>query len=544
MFIYQFNRLIRNRWLWGFFAFVIAFAFVGVPIVAQLDSRGRDGNGAGRLGDQRIDRETVARMHFFLHGLDQAGPEDLTPEERDALTWERLAAVQTAEQMGLMASEAEIRQAIVNDPTFQSNGQFDPARYRALLAQYMRIDPQTYEQYAAHQITMMKLSDLLSAAVWVTPVDIRNQISHLTDEFNVQYLAVSNQYQAADVTLDDDALKAYFEQHAEQFRRPERVRVRYVAVPVTNFLAAVEIDPLDVREFYDNHPDRYKQPGETNDVDVAIPFEEVKGAIRDELKREDAAFLARLEAEALADDLFRDPRDDAMAVYAAERQLSVATTDWFHARQALSGIDGGRDFVEAAFELDATRRDRRYSDVVPGRDTFYVIGAYGRRESEIPPLETVLPQVRRAAVQAERDRRFETQLETLRTRLTEQIEAGISFESAGADAGFAVSTNLAFSVMDAFQNDAIPHADALSRAVHKGSPGSVAEPVRTLDGALLVMIHERNPGDPFMAEMLREQVRSQQEQSRMPAVFADWMQWNLRRLDPEGKLVARQTDGE
>lgn len=533
MFIYQFNRLIRNRWLWGFFAVVIAFAFVGVPLVAQLDSRSVRGDAVGQLGDQPVSRQDFARTYSFIHGMEEAGQ---SGNDRDRLTWKRLASLKTAESLGLAAGEAEVGEAIVNDPSFQVDGRFSRDYYRAILNQ-ARMDPQTYEDYTAQSISMMKLADLLSAAVWVSPVEIQSGVADLTDRLNLQYIFFSNLFSEVEVELDETALAQYHEEHGEEFRLPEKVSVRYARLALSNYFDTVDIRPEDVREFYDNHRERYLLPettndvqAVTNDVDRLIPFEEVKADILADLQRADSSFAARMDAADFSAGLFRDDRPDALEQRARDAGIPVYTTGWFSAQTIPEGVGAGPEFVEAAFDLDGARRSSRYSDVISGLDYLYVLAAHRRRESEIPPLDEITDKVRDKAAKAARAELFASHANDLREQIARELGSGQSFTAAADDAGYQASTNMTLSAMESLWSDEIPHREILLRAAMPMAPGSLSRVEEVPGGAIIVYLEDRQPGDQSMAQMAREQLRREQERPRFFALAEEWQQWNLERL--------------
>ena len=131
MLITQFNKLIRNKFVWTVFAVIIAFFFVGASVSSRgcsADAGDRRGM-EGKLFGENVTSREFAMARYFEMGLryDSA----LTPEQSAALrerTWARLAALRLAEQMGLGATEDEVMQALQQDPSFQVNGAFSPQR--------------------------------------------------------------------------------------------------------------------------------------------------------------------------------------------------------------------------------------------------------------------------------------------------------------------------------------------------------------------------------------------------------------------------------
>jgi len=101
--IYHFNRLIRNRFVWGAFAVIIAFAFVSVDS-CTTSSGGR--TDAGTLDGRKVPAQVYRSLEHYIRQTDrrqEAPPQAVLYTQ----TWERLAAAYTAKQAGLADHESE-----------------------------------------------------------------------------------------------------------------------------------------------------------------------------------------------------------------------------------------------------------------------------------------------------------------------------------------------------------------------------------------------------------------------------------------------------
>ena len=91
MFIIKFNKMIRNKWLWGAFAIIVAGAFILSD--SMISSRSVNDNGIGKLNGKSVDPQefnTVARF-VDLNRLftDRRGRRSLQLSDVYCLTVER-----------------------------------------------------------------------------------------------------------------------------------------------------------------------------------------------------------------------------------------------------------------------------------------------------------------------------------------------------------------------------------------------------------------------------------------------------------------------
>ena len=127
MVIHQFNKLIRNKWVWGAFAIAISafFAFDFLLDDLQRDDREtRSSDGAGKLAGESIDAKAFAAIAEEIRGLGRNRDWKAEQSEVNRLAWENYAMLQVAGKAGIEATDAEVMAAIRRDPSFQAHGAF------------------------------------------------------------------------------------------------------------------------------------------------------------------------------------------------------------------------------------------------------------------------------------------------------------------------------------------------------------------------------------------------------------------------------------
>ncbi|MCL2105355.1 MAG: SurA N-terminal domain-containing protein, partial [Kiritimatiellaeota bacterium] len=112
MFIYQFNRLIRSRLLWGFFAIIISVAFVSVGSCGRSAGGGSDPGVAGKLNGKKISVAAYDQVDGFIRGFGRNRNTEIPEREVARRVWEQLAARQVAAKNGVTSGKEDIREAI------------------------------------------------------------------------------------------------------------------------------------------------------------------------------------------------------------------------------------------------------------------------------------------------------------------------------------------------------------------------------------------------------------------------------------------------
>ena len=175
MLISKFNRMIRSKILWGVFAVLISLAFVFTFTGGSGGCNDKDvprGDIAGKIGDQDVSQRDYLMARFFELGMRRNI--NLPPEGEQVLrerVWERLAALQAAEGLGIRISDAEVAAAIHRDRAFADNGQFSGERYKTVIERQVGVAVPVFESYLRQELALEKLREMASAFAWVLPLD-------------------------------------------------------------------------------------------------------------------------------------------------------------------------------------------------------------------------------------------------------------------------------------------------------------------------------------------------------------------------------------
>jgi len=525
VFIYHFNRLIRSRILWGFFAIIISVAFVAVGSCFKAP---KEGLVAGKINGKQISLNTFEQATQAIRGFGRNRDNKLAANVVDRRAWEQIAARLTAEKNGLVASKDEVRAMLREVPGFQGANGFDLNRYRMVLAD-QGLTPAMYENLVSHQLAMMKSASLVETATWVAPMEMEDELAAMTDRFIVQVATVSNRFAAVEMRLTDEDCRKFYEANKASFALPDRMAVRYIEFPVTNYLASIKVSEDDLHTYYDDHATTYTRTT-TNNTSEAIPFAEVREKILAELTLEEARYCASTSVTFNIYGKLANAGSNALAIAAAQAKLTVKTSPLFSAEEPLYWVENSKEFAEAAFELDPDRTDSRFG-IVKGESHIYVIEPIERSPAHTPNYENVLSDLRPRAMAKARTEAFQSYTKELRSDLQKLVAEGKSFSEAAKAKSLNVSTSITYTVSDV-QNQKIENGFSIAYGAMTLKKGAVSEAVpASAAKSLFIYVQDRQQGDALAAEMMRSQIRSSIARRRNSELFSDWMKWNLSKQD-------------
>jgi parvulin-like peptidyl-prolyl isomerase len=143
---------------------------------------------------------------------------------------------------GIMVSDAELRdyarfappEWITADPSLQTEGRFDPAKYQRLLGSSQARQGGllvALEQYYRSEVPKEKLAEQVTAGVFATDVDLWRAYQDATDSASVSFVVFRPQPTAADSNVSESDLRKYYDAHKSEFERAGRATLTVLSIP-------------------------------------------------------------------------------------------------------------------------------------------------------------------------------------------------------------------------------------------------------------------------------------------------------------------------
>ena len=524
MVILQFNKLIRNKWVWGAFAIVISAAFCFDDLFTKDSREERKAENAGTLAGEVVDSSLFADIQQDERGIGRNADYRTPQNEVNEAAWRTYAALQVAKANGLEATDDEVRAAIRRDRSFSPDGKFS-FRYYQLLLRENGISPERFEEYLKRRLTLQKLSEsVLASAIWVSPMELERASADYTDNFTVKVADFTFTKEAAEaVTVDDAQIEKWYNDHKDELKLPQRYKIRMIKFDATTdeVLAKMTVTEDDMRDMYDASIDKYTKT-DTNGVETVTAFEEVKGDIEKNLRQ-----IAAVEYYTTNMNQRIYQPGATLDGVAKEENAEVTTSDWFFIdgnyqegfmKYASQIAPGAQDFNEAVAELDPTSPDLKYG-VVASDNAVWVIEQAEVSPEHTPDLAEAKDAIRPRVLRDAKADAFKAQVEAV-------IAQG---KDAVLNSGN-ISTNYTFAVCDLKAGD-IPDMQAVARAASKLTKDQISDFTKVgVDRAIVVVCENREPGDAAKATLMSAQLRQDLETIMHGSYPEAWLKTNLERM--------------
>lgn len=200
---------------------------------------------------------------------------------------------QYAKKLGLAVSDDQIKDAIRKAPYFQTNGQFDNAKYLDLIGR-MGYTADNFAQSMRQQLVNQQVIQAFGESGFVLPSESQAMAALVLQERDVRLATIDLKALQAKQSAGDDELKAYYDQNKNSFIAPEQVKVSYIPLDAASMQDKVKVSEEDINAYYDQHKSSYGQPERKNYSVIQLKTEAEANVALDELKKgADFATLAK-----------------------------------------------------------------------------------------------------------------------------------------------------------------------------------------------------------------------------------------------------------
>jgi peptidyl-prolyl cis-trans isomerase D len=325
------------------------------------------------MQQQRLRMRQLLGANYDPSAIDET---ELRKGVLDNLVRERVL-ISAAQEAGFAIGDQLLAARIQAIPDLQENGSFSMTRYENVLRQ-QGMTPVGFEAKLRSEMLVNQLISGLAATSAVGDDELERLYAMQAQRRDVDFLVVSAAEIAENLTLSAEEVQAYFEQHRESFREPEKVRLEYLSLKRDDLAEEIAVDEAEVLSYYERNQPRFGTTERRRASHILIELDA------------DADEAAVEEARAKAEQALKRVRDgEEFAVVAAELSDDPGSKE--------QGGDLGffgkgmmvPEFEDAVFALE----EGEVSDLVRTPFGFHIIRLTAIEAGEVKPLEAVRDEI-------------------------------------------------------------------------------------------------------------------------------------------------------
>ncbi|MGB5473002.1 MAG: SurA N-terminal domain-containing protein [Gammaproteobacteria bacterium] len=390
----------------------VAFAFFGLNSYLQSNAT----SAVAKINDVEITpRQYQSAYNQMMSNLQRALGAAFDPARFDEKliresTINKLVndelVLQAAEAEGFSASERQIAERIKTVESFQKDGVFSKERYVQVL-RYQGLAPHEFEWRLKQEIMANQLKSGIALTAAGTEQALREAFRLEGQRRRFNYLLIPAAVVADKAAVSDQEIEDYYAAHPGAFMRKERVRIAYVELNADGISLATDVDEDQIKALYEEQREKFVTPEQRRARHILV---QVEGQTADDIA------AARAKAEAIEQRL-----------EAGESFETLARTESDDPASAPAGGDLGLfarglmtpEFENAVYAMAVGER----SPPVQTEFGFHIIELLEIKPEVATPLADVREQLVTQLLDKERGELFYDQSETLSNLAFEQPDS-------------------------------------------------------------------------------------------------------------------------
>lgn len=356
-------------------AICLSFVFAGGYSLAVPGS-----DYVSKVGDIKI---KINDVNDFQRRLQNASGNPVSKQLAYETLRDQAYIQQAANDMNINVSISQIKQVIASDPSFQENGKFVEAKYRAFLQQ-SGMTEEALINGMRKQYAMQTMLNLMKAGNLVSDVQARQMINLLQSARQVQTITFPAANFVSQVAVDDSKLKAYYEANKKRYYLPQAVKYEFVQLSAAELGAKETVSEAELQEAYNQIPTSASAPKPS--------LESVKARLTQEIQiRKGAAVVAKMK-ETVSDLAFNNPKtlqpiNDKLGLQIHKVDQGWVTRDMANANRmpkALQDVLFGNDVLVKRYNSEP---------VDLGNGTYWVVRALDVRKEHQASFAEIKAQI-------------------------------------------------------------------------------------------------------------------------------------------------------
>ncbi|MGH8578874.1 MAG: SurA N-terminal domain-containing protein [Gammaproteobacteria bacterium] len=236
--------------LWGINSY---FGGSGDVVVAEVDGAPISRSQFQRGFEQfRAQRQMIFGANF---AFDEARLKRVALDQMiESLLLER-----TGLGAGMRISDEQVADAIGGMDAFKKDRMFTQKLYEQLL-RASGMNPVQFEERLRQDLLNAQLRQGLVDSAFLTKSELESTAKLHDQKRRLVYATLSAEKYRPAITVSDENVQSFYEEHRKDFVTPERVRVAYLDLSVAELAKRMTVGEDTLREFYDRHKGDYSKP--------------------------------------------------------------------------------------------------------------------------------------------------------------------------------------------------------------------------------------------------------------------------------------------
>lgn len=180
--------------------------------------------------------------------------------------------LEIAADMGLRATDAEVRDKIVAYPALQQDGKFVGFESYRRILEYNHIPLGEFEAGLRQDVLVGKVVEVLTAGIFVTDEEVWQAYRKQNDSAKIEYLVAETAKTEVTETPGETELRAHFDRNAAAYKIPERRTADYVVLRTADLKKEASVKDDEIAKYYRDNAPQFQEPEKIQISRIWLPF--------------------------------------------------------------------------------------------------------------------------------------------------------------------------------------------------------------------------------------------------------------------------------
>lgn len=329
----MFHSIEKHRTLAQIIMGIIGVSFMTFGLVS-FQTR-PDNNYIVKIGDHAITRTDLEQA---IRNTEAAGGQANREAVFQTLV-QNAYLMEGAKKLGIVISDNQIKQMIVDTPEFQTDGKFDQSKFQQFLTANYANEQAFMNEQRTHLLSLT-MQQLLNSSV-IADAPALQALNTIASPRTVRTNTISPQAFVDKVKVSDSELKKFYDANKKNYALPQGVKYEYVILSAKNLAAKQSVSDDEVKKAFDEAQSSLKAKRQIAHIFWAAP-KTADAATREKAKTEAEKVLAELKVK---------PEQFAELAKKYSQDVGSANNGGVLGEFAQDGSVGSKQLEDAAFAL-------------------------------------------------------------------------------------------------------------------------------------------------------------------------------------------------
>jgi len=175
---------------------------------------------------------------------------------------------------GFRISERQIKNFLSGMPEFQVEGQFSNARFQQVLAASSFSISDFFQLInTTLLIDQPRLGMIFTS--FALPNEVKDSMALIEEERQIFYITLPMSFLSHhSIVIPNSEIKAYYQEHQNQFKTPEKISVEYLELSLENLIAGMHPTESELQTFYNDNNGSFADPAKWQLESLIVPVGE------------------------------------------------------------------------------------------------------------------------------------------------------------------------------------------------------------------------------------------------------------------------------